>query len=153
MVCMFMQSTSSFPLISLSLPQCLQPIQNGTSSVGDCHQSGIDWGCGGSRLPPQTSVLSHCSLPHQEQPQHGGKTRAKHRWSLDCGLSRLIYECLLFLLSGLVHPGICTGVLARKVYEEGLFWTAKGCRNGGRFCLWLWLIITYSSIFHALTVL
>lgn len=39
---------------------------------------------------------------------------------------------VLFLVSGVVHSGFCAGVLAGKVHEEGLFWTAKGCRNGGR---------------------
>lgn len=38
---------------------------------------------------------------------------------------------VLFRVSGVVHSGLCVGVLAGKVHEEGLFWTAKGCRNGG----------------------
>lgn len=37
----------------------------------------------------------------------------------------------LFLASGAVHSGLCAGVSAGKVHEEGVFWTAKGCRNGG----------------------
>lgn len=39
---------------------------------------------------------------------------------------------VLVLVSGVVHSGLCVGVSAGKVHEEGLFWTAKGCRNGGR---------------------
>lgn len=54
---------------------------------------------------------------------------------------------VLFRVSGVVHSGLCVGVLAGKVHEEGLFWTAKGCRNGGSVLfkyLWLpWLIITH----------
>lgn len=35
------------------------------------------------------------------------------------------------MLSGVVHSGLCVGIPPGKVHEEGLFWTAKGCRNGG----------------------
>lgn len=38
----------------------------------------------------------------------------------------------LFLVSGVVHSGLCVGVSAGKIHEEGVFWTTKGCRNGGR---------------------
>ena len=39
---------------------------------------------------------------------------------------------LLFLVPGVVHPGLCVGVSAGKVHEEGLLRTAKGCGNGGK---------------------
>lgn len=35
------------------------------------------------------------------------------------------------MLPGVVHSGLCVGIPPGKVHEEGLFWTAKGCRNGG----------------------
>lgn len=35
------------------------------------------------------------------------------------------------MLSGVVYSGLCVGVSPGKVHEEGLFWTAKGGRNGG----------------------
>lgn len=71
-LCAHSSSFLSSPFVSpLSICTC---VQNGKSNLGDCHQSGFDWGCGGTRLPPQTPVLSNCGLPHQEQPQHGGKT-------------------------------------------------------------------------------
>lgn len=85
-------SLCSFLLISFFtflLPsQYLHLHQNGKSSIGDRHQSGFDWGCGGTCLPPQTPVLSNCGLPHQEQPQHGGKT----------GCSFIIYFFLKVIL-------------------------------------------------------
>lgn len=49
-------------------------VQDGASSLSDRHQFGADWGRGGARLHPQTPVLPDCGLPHQEQPQHGGKS-------------------------------------------------------------------------------
>lgn len=47
-----------------------------------------------------------------------------------------IFDVSVSLLfhSGVVHSGFCPGVSAGKVHEEGLFWRAKGCRNGGSFC-------------------
>lgn len=44
------------------------------------------------------------------------------------------------LVSGVVHPGICAGVSAGKVYEEGLFWSVESCRNGGRDIFYVQLI-------------
>lgn len=39
--------------------------------------------------------------------------------------------CGFPMLSGVVYSGLCVGVPPGKVHEEGLFWTAKGGRNGG----------------------
>lgn len=39
--------------------------------------------------------------------------------------------CVFPVLSGVVHSGLCVGVPPWEVHEEGLFWTAEGCRNGG----------------------
>lgn len=42
------------------------------------------------------------------------------------------------VLTGVVHSGFCVGIPPGKVHEEGLFWTAKGCRNGGTvLCVFL----------------
>lgn len=42
------------------------------------------------------------------------------------------FLCFPRLFSGVVYSGLCAGVSAGKVHEEGLFWTAKSCRNGGK---------------------
>lgn len=150
-LCAHSSAFLSSPFFSpLSICTC---VQNGKSSAGDRHQSGFDWGCGGTRLPPQTPVLSNCGLPHQEQPQHGGKTGCSfiiyfflkvillswnlttffitdYHWHQD--QTNQLLPTVLFLASGVVHSGVRAGVSAGKVHEEGLFWTTQSCRNGGR---------------------
>lgn len=143
--------------------------QNGTSSVGDCHQSGTDWGCGGSCLPPQTSVLSHCRLPHQEQSQHGGKTSAKECLNLDSGLNNLnilfinIFKILqnflsqwpcaksvsdfcCFLYQVLYIQAFVLVFLLGKFMRKVFFGQLRAAEMEVKFCLWLWL--TYLLMTH-----
>lgn len=59
------------------------------------------------------------------------------------------FVSVLLLLSGVVHSGLCAGVSTGKVHEEGLFWTAKGCRDGGRVLFNLLLTLHILFIIYA----
>lgn len=53
-----------------------------------------------------------------------------------------LFVSVLSLVSGFVHSGLCVGVSAGKVHEEGLLWTTKGCRNGGMY----WMVSVVNNV-------